>query len=162
MDLRKVKKLIELLEESNLNEMEIREGEESIRLSRGFPAGHHTHAVMPVAAPAEAPVAGDGASGPETGAGAGREGLDSAQGSGIPGGHQVTSPMVGTYYAAAEPNSAPYVTIGSTVQQGDTLCVIEAMKIFNQIESDAAGTVVHIQKDNGDAVEYGELLFVIQ
>ncbi|MGA8258797.1 MAG: acetyl-CoA carboxylase biotin carboxyl carrier protein [Arenicellales bacterium] len=157
MDLRKVKKLIELLEESNLIEMEIREGEESIRLSRGFRAAHHTHAVMPAEA---SPGAGGGALSPE--AATAGEDLDSAQGSGIPSGHQVTSPMVGTYYAAAEPNSAPYVTVGSTVEQGDTLCVIEAMKIFNQIESDAAGTVVHVQKDNGDAVEYGELLFVIQ
>jgi acetyl-CoA carboxylase biotin carboxyl carrier protein len=70
--------------------------------------------------------------------------------------------MVGTYYAASEPDAAPFVTVGSKVQAGDTLCVVEAMKIFNQIESDKTGTVVHIQKDNGEAVEYGELLFVIQ
>jgi len=163
MDLRKVKKLIELLEESNLNELEIREGEESIRLSRGFGV-HHAQAVMPVAAPEghHPGAARPGGAGPGAGRGASHEHEESVQVSDIPSGHQITSPMVGTYYASPEPSAEPYVTVGSTVSQGDTLCVIEAMKIFNQIESDAAGTVVHIQKDNGEAVEYGELLFVIQ
>jgi len=152
MDLRKVKKLIELLEESNLNELEIREGEESIRLSRGGPM------LQPPAAAPAAPEAQQSAAVRY----AGQDDSDSAQASDIPGGHQVTSPMVGTYYAAAEPDAPPFVSIGSEVRPGDTLCVIEAMKIFNQIESDTAGTVVHIQKDSGEAVEYGELLFVIQ
>jgi len=153
MDLRKVKKLIELLEESNLNEMEIREGEESIRLSRGVqyiqPASATAH-VAPAPSAEQAPA-------PSSRPAGGDE-----QPSDIPGGHQVTSPMVGTYYEAPEPDAPPFVTAGSKVQVGDTLCVIEAMKIFNQIEADTAGTVVHIQKSNGDAVEYGELLFVIQ
>jgi len=156
MDLRKVKKLIELLEESNLNEMEIREGEESIRLCRGGAAVYHGPAVAhPVAAPEaqphQQPAAPRSAGTEEPGAS-----------SDIPAGHHVSSPMVGTYYEASEPDAAPFVTVGSKVEVGDTLCVIEAMKIFNQIESDTAGTVVHIQKGNGEAVEYGELLFVIQ
>jgi acetyl-CoA carboxylase biotin carboxyl carrier protein len=154
VDLRKVKKLIELLEESNLNEMEIREGEESIRLSRGAPVVHHAPA-------APAPPPQEAAQSPATRY-AGQDDSAAAQASDIPGGHQITSPMVGTYYEAPEPDSAPFVTVGSKVSPGDTLCVIEAMKIFNQIESDTAGTVVHIQKSNGEAVEYGELLFVIQ
>lgn len=155
MDLRKIKKLIELLEESNLNEMEIREGEESIRLSRGTPAVHHAPALMQTV---PAPDTHQSAAVRY----AGQDDSDSAQASDIPGGHQVTSPMVGTYYAAPEPDAPPFVTVGSKVEQGDTLCVIEAMKIFNQIESDTSGTVVHIQKGSGEAVEYGELLFVIQ
>jgi len=155
MDLRKVKKLIELLEESNLNEIEIREGEESIRLSRGG-AFVHGAPVMPQAAPA--PEAQQSAAVRY----AGQDGSDSAQASDIPGGHQVTSPMVGTYYSAPEPEAPPFVAVGSEVKAGDTLCVIEAMKIFNQIEADTTGTVVHIQKTSGEAVEYGELLFVIQ
>lgn len=154
MDLRKVKKLIELLEESNLNEMEIREGEESIRLSRGGPAIHHTPLIHPVSVADVHHTGGARTVAPEE--------PSSAQASDIPGGHQVTSPMVGTYYHASEPDAEPFVTIGSKVESGDTLCVIEAMKIFNQIEADSAGTIVHIQKGNGEAVEYGELLFVIQ
>jgi acetyl-CoA carboxylase biotin carboxyl carrier protein len=153
MDLRKVKKLIELLEESNLNEMEIREGEESIRLSRGSPVVHHAPAAVHTVPAPDAHHAPGGRPAPQD---------ESAPASDIPGGHQVTSPMVGTYYAAPEPDAAPFVTVGSKVQQGDTLCIIEAMKIFNQIESDTEGTVVHVQKDSGEAVEYGELLFVIQ
>lgn len=153
MDLRKVKKLIELLEESNLNELEIREGEESIRLSRGVQAVQ--------AAPMPAAPAGEAQQSAAVRY-AGQDDSDSARASDIPSGHQVTSPMVGTYYAAPEPDAPPFVTVGSKVQAGDTLCVIEAMKIFNQIESDTSGTVVHIQKDSGEAVEYGELLFVIQ
>jgi len=158
MDLRKVKKLIELLEESNLNEMEIKEGEESIRLSRGAHVVHQ--------APAMPAHSAHKAEGHHAGAARGASVEESASASAppadIPSGHQIFSPMVGTYYSAPEPDAAPFVTVGSQVEVGDTLCVIEAMKIFNQIESDQSGTVVHIQKDNGEAVEYGELLFVIQ
>lgn len=154
MDLRKVKKLIELLEESNLNEMEIREGEESIRLSRGPSTVHHAPLVHAGQAPDTYPSVGARPASQEESA--------AAPASELPGGHQIASPMVGTYYASSEPDAPPYVTIGSEVQQGDTLCVIEAMKIFNQIEADTSGTVVHIQKASGEAVEYGELLFVIQ
>lgn len=154
MDLRKVKKLIELLEESNLNEMEIREGEESIRLSRGGPAVHHAPAVMHTVPAPESQQ--------QSAARPGAHEEPAPQPSDIPSGHQITSPMVGTYYEAPEPDAAPFVSIGAKVEPGETLCVIEAMKIFNQIESDTSGTVVHIQKGNGEAVEYGELLFVIQ
>lgn len=153
MDLRKVKKLIELLEESNLSELEISEGEESIRLSRGAPP---THYAPPMAPPMPAPEP------PQAGRVAGQDEPDAAPASNLPAGHQVASPMVGTYYDAPEPDAAPFVAVGARVEAGDTLCIIEAMKIFNQIEADHSGTVVHIQKDGGEAVEYGELLFVIQ
>ncbi len=145
MDLRKIKKLIELLEDSNLDELEIREGEESIRLSR---TGTQSAPVLPVAP--VAPVHKGGAVDPEPT---------------VPetetGGHAITSPMVGTYFAAPKPEAAPFVKVGSKVEVGDTLCVIEAMKIFNQIEADRAGTVVKITKQSGEPVEYGEVLFVI-
>lgn len=155
MDLRKVKKLIELLEDSNLNELEIKEGEESIRLSRGAQVVHQAPPMMPAAAAPDTHYTAAVRT-------AGQEDSTSAQAADIPSGHQITSPMVGTYYAAPEPDAAPFVAVGGKVQAGDTLCVIEAMKIFNQIESDKSGTVVHIQKNSGEAVEYGELLFVIQ
>ena len=150
MDLRKIKKLIELLEASNLTEVEIKEGEESIRLSRNV-TGAQAGLMAPVmAAPAAVPV------GPETAAAA--EVSDSPN---IPPGHEITAPMVGTFYTAANPDSEPFVQVGSKVQAGDTLCILEAMKIFNQIEADRAGTVVAILKETGDPVEYGETLFVI-
>lgn len=150
MDLRKIKKLIELLEESNLQEMEIQEGEESIRLSRGgvmtapmMMAPQMQAAPAPVAA--AAPVAAI-VEAPET------ANLDNA----------LTSPMVGTYYDAAKPGDPTFVKVGDKVSVGDVLCIIEAMKIFNQIEADKAGKVVSIMKDSGDPVEYGEPLFIIE
>lgn len=145
MDIRKIKKLIELLEESNLSELEIKEGEESVRLSRmgsAPPVMQVPHAAQPVPAmPAET----DHFSGEET----------------IPDGHAVKSPMVGTFYSAPKPGAKPFAEVGSEVQIGDTLCVIEAMKIFNQIESDKAGVVIAVLKENGEPVEYGEPLFII-
>lgn len=144
MDLRKIKKLIELLEQSDLSEMEIKEGEESIRLSRvSSVAAAVTQVAMPAAASQHGtsePVAGP---------------------ADVPEGHAVKSPMVGTYYSAPKPGAQSFVQLGSKVQVGDTLCVIEAMKIFNQIEADKAGTIKAILKDNGEPVEYGETLFVI-
>ena len=148
MDIRKIKKLIEMLEESNLGEIEIREGEESIRISRASaapaPGGQYLSApaAAPVAATAAAPAA-------------------PAQPS-LPAGHMVTSPMVGTFYRSPSPNAAAFVEVGSTVKVGDTLCIIEAMKILNTIESDKAGTVKAILKENGQPVEFGEPLFVIE
>jgi len=145
MDIRKIKKLIEMLEESNLGEIEIKEGEESIRISRGSVGGPmvsaaHAYAPPPpVAAPA-APAAAPAAQ----------------------SGHMVTSPMVGTFYRSPSPNAAAFVEVGSTVKVGDTLCIIEAMKILNTIESDKAGTVKAILKENGQPVEFGEPLFVIE
>ena len=147
MDLRKIKKLIELLEESNLDELEIREGEESIRLSRTGPSAQLGHnPPIPTAVTA-------GARDADT--------TPSAAESEPVGGHVVTSPMVGTYFAAPKPDAVPFVKVGSKVELGDTLCVIEAMKIFNQIEADRAGTVVKVFKHNGEPVEYGEALFLI-
>lgn len=151
MDIRKVKKMIELLEESGLAEIEVKVGEESLRLSR-YPSG----GVAPVAAaPYAAPAAP--AAAPAAGAPAAEAPPPPPQ-----QGHTVSSPMVGTYYAAANPNARPFVEVGSQVQVGDTLCIIEAMKMMNQIESDKAGTVVAVMVENGDAVEFGQALFVIE
>jgi acetyl-CoA carboxylase biotin carboxyl carrier protein len=146
MDIRKIKKLIELLEESNLSEMEIKEGEESIRLSRV------SSMAAPVSPAATTISVGETSPAPPQAP----DGEDL-----LPVGHPIKSPMVGTFYGAPKPGSEPFVEVGSTVEVGDTLCVIEAMKIFNQIETDAAGTVVAVLKDNGSPVEYGEVLFVI-
>jgi acetyl-CoA carboxylase biotin carboxyl carrier protein len=145
MDLRKIKKLIELLEESQLTEIEIREGEEAIRLSR---AGHM--APVTYAVPALAAATPAAAAAPEA-----------APVPAPPAGHAVKSPMVGTYYSAPKPGAASFVQVGSKVAVGDVLCVIEAMKIFNQIEADKPGTVAAILKESGAPVEYGETLFII-
>jgi acetyl-CoA carboxylase biotin carboxyl carrier protein len=148
MDIRKIKKLIELLEESNLTEMEIKEGEESVRLSRAAPAAAFTQPlVSPVAAP---PVGGK----PDS------HGRDDLQDE-IADGHAVKSPMVGTFFSAPKPGAKPFAEVGTQVEIGDTLCVIEAMKIFNQIEADKAGVVIEVLKQNGEPVEYGEPLFII-
>ncbi len=150
MDIRKVKKLIEMLEESSLAEIEINEGEESIRISRASsaaPAAPVSYAPAP-AAPAAAAV-------PETAA---TEDAAAA----VPAGHQIKSPMVGTFYRASSPGSKPFVEVGSSVSVGDTLCIVEAMKMLNEIESDKAGTVKAILKENGEPVEYGEAMFVIE
>ena len=149
MDLRKIKKLIELLEESDLQEMEIQEGEESIRLSRGGEIVAPM-AMPPVAAPvAQAPVAAP-VSTPEVDTN--EPSLENA----------LTSPMVGTFYGAAKPGDPAFVSVGDTVSTGDVLCIVEAMKIFNQIEADRPGKVVSIMKESGDPVEYGEPLFIIE
>jgi acetyl-CoA carboxylase biotin carboxyl carrier protein len=155
MDLRKVKKLIELLEESNLSELEIKEGEEVVRLSR-FPAAA---AVTPqvIAAPAPivaAPVAAPAAATPTPAAAAAAE-------PGLPPGTVVRSPMVGTFYAASSPGAEPFVKVGQQIRVGDPLGVIEAMKMFNQIDSEVAGTLVAIVAENGQAVEFDQPLFVI-
>lgn len=147
MDIRKIKKLIELLENSGLGEIEIKEGDDAIRISRNMP---HVETVM--AAPAAvAPVA--------TAAEQAEEATD--DNAGLPEGHAVTSPMVGSFYAAPSPESKNFVEVGSKVKVGDTLCIIEAMKIFNEIESDKAGRVVAILKEPGDPTEFGEPLFII-
>ena len=160
MDIRKVRKLIDLLESSGVDEIEIHEGEESVRVSRhrAPPAApvHHYHAApaggvppVPVPAPAGGPTPGAAAP-PDTGTE-----------SPLPPGYVVTSPMVGTFYQASSPGSKPFVSIGQRVAPGDTLCIIEAMKILNQIESEVAGEVKAIIAENGHPVEYGESLFVI-
>ncbi|MDH5631520.1 MAG: acetyl-CoA carboxylase biotin carboxyl carrier protein [Gammaproteobacteria bacterium] len=152
MDIRKVKKLIEMLEESSLAEIEINEGEESIRISR---ASSVTPAATHMMMPAPAPVAAPAAPAPVAEAPA-------AGGSTVPSGHGVKSPMVGTFYRASSPGSKPFVEVGATVNAGDTLCIIEAMKMLNEIEADKAGTIKAILKENGEPVEYGEVMFVIE
>ena len=159
VDIRKVKKLIELLESSSVDEIEIHEGEGSVRVSRhpsppAAPA-HHYYAA-PAAAPAAAMPAPAG--GPAPGGAAEPE---SGTESRLPPGYVVTSPMVGTFYQASSPGSKPFVSVGQRVAPGDTLCIIEAMKILNQIESEVAGEVKAVVAENGHPVEYGEPLFVI-
>ena len=149
MDIRKIKKLIEMLEESNLGEIEIKEGEESIRISR---AGSGAPATQWMQAPAAAPVAAPAAPAP----------VAAPAAPSLPAGHMVTSPMVGTFYRSPSPSAAAFVEVGSQVKVGDTLCIIEAMKILNTIESDKAGTVKAILKESGQPVEFGESLFVIE
>ena len=146
MDIRKIKKLIEIIEESDIAELEIKEGEESIRISRYSAApAQVTYAPAPVsaapvltaaapAAPAEQKITG----------------------------HVVKSPMVGTFYRSASPGSKVFVEVGQSVMTGDTLCIIEAMKILNQIESDKSGVVTQILVDNAEPVEYGQPLFIIE
>ncbi len=151
MDIRKIKKLIELLENSGLAEIEIKEGDDAIRISRSSAV---TENVMAVPAASPVPVA----PAPEA---AGTIEQETEEKSDIPEGHVVTSPMVGSFYAAPSPESKNFVEIGSKVKVGDTLCIIEAMKIFNEIEADKAGTVVAILKEPGDPTEFGEPLFII-
>ena len=148
MDIRKVKKLIELLDESGIAEIEITEGEESVRISRYSPNA-------PVAAPvaAAAPIAAAPAAAPSAAPAAPVEPEED--------GFEVTAPMVGTFYAASSPGAAPYVQVGDRVNEGDTLCIIEAMKMMNQIETDVSGVVKSIRLQNGEPVEFGQTLIVI-
>jgi len=148
MDIRKVKKLIELLEASDIAEIEIHEGEESVRISR-----HGTLPPAPVAAPVPVTAAPAPASAPAEPAEEQEPEME---------GHVIRSPMVGTFYRAPSPGAKPFVTEGQSVKPGDTLCIIEAMKILNQIESDAAGVVKRILVENGQPVEYNQPLFVIE
>ena len=155
MDLRKLKTLIDLVSESNVSELEITEAEGKVRIVKSAgvvvaapvamaapvaaaPVAMAAPAAAPVAAPAEAPAAA------------------------VASGHTVKSPMVGTFYRSSSPGAAPFVQIGSVVKEGDTLCIVEAMKILNEIESDKAGTVTQILCENGQAVEYGQPMFIIE
>ena len=147
MDIRKVKKLIELLEESDIAEIEIHENDESVRISRAS-----TLAPAMIAAPAPVAAAPTAAPAAATAGPAAREELE---------GHVIRSPMVGTFYRAPSPGAKPFVEEGQTVSSGETLCIIEAMKILNQIESDKSGKVVDILVENGQPVEYNEPLFII-
>ena len=150
MDIRKVKKLIELLEESGVAEIEIHEGEESVRISRQSAAAAPMPYPMMVPAPAAAPSAA-----PAPAAEAPAEAA-------IPAGHTVNSPMVGTFYRAPSPGASAFVEVGSRVNVGDTLCIIEAMKMLNQIEADKAGVIKAVLVENAEPVEYGQALFVIE
>ena len=152
MDIRKVKKLIELLDESGIAEIEITEGEEAVRISR-YPTGA---AVAPVAVAAPAVPAAPAAT-----AAAAQPAEPAATGPAEEEGYLVSAPMVGTFYSASSPGAAPYVQVGDRVSEGDTLCIIEAMKMMNQIEADVAGVIKSIRVQNGEPVEYGQTLFVI-
>jgi len=152
MDIRKVKKLIELLEESDIEELEIKEGDDAVRISRrraGAPAQAYTPAPQPAPAPSTSDVGADKAQD------SGRE--DPPQ----PEGHLVRSPMVGTFYRAPSPTSASFVEVGQRVRNGEPLCIVEAMKMMNQIESDFSGTITEILIEDGQPVEYDQPMFVI-
>jgi acetyl-CoA carboxylase biotin carboxyl carrier protein len=146
MDIRKVKKLIELLEESGISEIEIHEGEESVRISRANSAPTYTMAAPMQAAPAAVAA-------PAAAAAPVEEKIE---------GHVVKSPMVGSFYRAPSPGASSFVDIGSKVNAGDTLCIIEAMKLLNQIEADKSGTIKAILVENGQPVEYNQPLFIIE
>jgi acetyl-CoA carboxylase biotin carboxyl carrier protein len=158
LDIRKVKKLIELLEESGIAEIEIKEGEEAVRISRMPTGGVVTHAQPMMQAPVMAAPAAPAvaAAAPATAGGALAAPARRASE------HVVAAPMVGTFYASASPGAKPFVEIGSEVKEGQVLCIIEAMKMMNQIESDKAGKVTAIMAANGDPVEFGQPLFVIE
>ncbi len=155
MDIRKVKKLIELLEESGIAEIEITEGEEAVRISR-YPQG------VPAAAPvAMAPAPGAPVIAAAPPAVAGTPASEAAPEAAGADGKTVNAPMVGTFYRSPSPEADPFVKPGDTVSVGDTLCIIEAMKMMNQIESEVAGTILSVEVENGEAVEFGQVLFKI-
>ena len=159
MDIRKIRKLIELLEETGISEIEIKEGEESLRLSRYsnppidntqiryvssppmYPQQHHVDTVMPSAQLAHE---------------------DRREAESTASGHKIRSPMVGTMFISPSPDAPPFVTVGQSVKTGDTLCIVEAMKMFNEIEADRSGKIVEILVANGDPVEYDQALFIIE
>ena len=152
MDLRKLKKLIDLVQESGIAELEITEGEEKVRIARGgavsvtpLAVGAPQVVAVPASAPTAAPAAPIAAPAPEA----------------VPEGHVVKSPMVGTFYRAPSPDAKPFVEVGATIKAGETICVLEAMKLMNEIEADASGTIKAILVENGQPVEYGQALFII-
>ena len=147
MDIRKIKKLIELLESSGMTEIEITEGEESVRISRqgtAYTAPAMPATPFPASAPAPAPEAPAESEAPKK-----------------PSGHPITAPMVGTFYRSPAPDASPFVEVGQSVKEGDVLCIIEAMKMMNQITADRAGTVKAIEAENGDPVEFGQTLILL-
>ncbi len=156
MDLRKLKTLIDLVSESNVSELEITEAEGKVRIVKATPpmgmAAPVTYAMAP--APASAPVA---AAAPAVEASA-----NPVVGESAPAGHAVKSPMVGTFYRSSSPGAKPFVEVGDSIKEGETICIVEAMKILNEIEADKTGTVTAILVDNGQAVEYGQPLFTIE
>jgi len=156
MDLRKLKKLIDLVQESGIGELEITEGEERVRIARG---GVVTVTPPPAAAPAPAAAA----AAPAGKAPAAAAPAAAAAAEAPPGveGHVVKSPMVGTFYRAPSPDAKPFVEVGGSVKEGEPICVIEAMKLMNEIEADASGTIRAILVENGQPVEYGQALFII-
>ncbi len=156
MDIRKIKKLIELLEESGIAELEIKEGEESVRISRE--STNQTAITMaPPVYPSAPPINPSSPVASAEPAATTHPSEDAAS-----SGHHIKSPMVGTYYSAPSPTAGPFVTVGQKVNVGDTLCIIEAMKMMNQIEADKSGTVKQIMVENGEPVEFDQVLFVIE
>ncbi len=153
MDIRKIKKLIELIEETGVSEIEIKEGEESVRISRKLEQTTMTHMPIQNMVPTNFGHASPTPS---------KNLTEESQEADLPAGHQVCSPMVGTLYKASSPEAAPFVKIGDSVKVGDTLCIVEAMKMMNQIESDASGTIVAILSENGQPVEFGQPLYIIK
>jgi len=153
MDLRKVKTLIDLVQQSGIAELEITEGEEKVRISRGVSAGQQAPTVTHVVAPPPAGTAPAPAGAPAAPA----EGEAAA----APEGHVIRSPMVGTFYRSSAPGAKVFVEVGQAVKAGETLCIIEAMKLLNEIEADQDGTVKAILVENGQPVEYGEPLFIL-
>ncbi|MEY4236322.1 MAG: hypothetical protein RLZZ454_1580 [Pseudomonadota bacterium] len=151
MDLRKLKTLIDLVSDSNVSELEITEAEGKVRIVKGGGAMVHSYAPAPMAPMVPAPLASASPASPAA-----------APIEEPPAGHSVKSPMVGTFYRSASPGAKSFVEIGSVVKEGDTICIIEAMKILNEIEADKAGTVTQVLCENGQAVEYGQPLFVIE
>ncbi|ABI60132.1 MULTISPECIES: acetyl-CoA carboxylase biotin carboxyl carrier protein [Nitrosomonas] len=152
MDLRKLKKLIELVEEYSITELEVTEGEEKVRISKSVTMTQSVATVMPqyqIPVPVEpaAPIASES---------------DVQEKPGLPEGHIVKSPMVGTFYRASAPGAKPFAEVGQQVKSGDTLCIIEAMKLLNEIETDRGGKIKAILPENGQPVEYGEPLFIIE
>ena len=152
MDLRKLKKLIDLVQESGIAELEITEGEEKVRIARGgavsvtpLAAGAQPVVAVPASVPAAPTVAPSAVPVPEA----------------APEGHVVKSPMVGTFYRSPSPDAKPFVEVGATIKAGETICVLEAMKLMNEIEADASGTIKAILVENGQPVEYGQALFII-
>lgn len=152
MDLRKLKTLIDLVSESNVSELEITEAEGKVRIVKGGGVAQQMAPVVATAIPAAAaaPALASAAAPAASAAPA------------APTGHMVKSPMVGTFYRAASPGAKPFVEVGAQVKEGDTICIIEAMKILNEIEADKAGTITQVLVENGQAVEYGQPLFVIE
>jgi acetyl-CoA carboxylase biotin carboxyl carrier protein len=156
MDIRKIKKMIELLEESGIAEIEIKEGEESLRIARALPSQTATYVTAPMAAPAVSPAM------PAVPVAAPVAAVDAGALRAAAGEHMVTAPMVGTYYSAPTPGAKQFVEIGEQVELGQVLCIIEAMKMMNQIESEKAGRIRAIMVKNGEPVEFGQPLFIIQ
>lgn len=155
MDLRKLKTLIDLVAESGISELEITEGDGRVRIVKNYPGRGEPLPISTVAAPAssESIAASAADSVGATVAGPSVK---------LPSGHEVTSPMVGTFYRSGQPGSEPFVSVGSQVQVGDTLCIIEAMKLLNEIEADVSGTVREVLVENGSPVEFGQPLYVIE
>lgn len=150
MDLRKLKTLIDLVSESNISELEITEADGKVRIVKADPRAAVVTSVAPAALPVAAPVAAAPAAAPV------------AEAPAEPAGHTVKSPMVGTFYAASSPGAKPLAEVGQQVKEGEAVCIIEAMKIMNEIEADKSGTITRILVENGQAVEFGQPLFIIE